>query len=236
MATIETGMEEIQLEPASSGATDQDTSEALLVRRSMEYARTYISEQNLNEEEFKEMLRKCGRIRILATGACGVGKSTLLNGLVGKKIFDANQDNLDPVTTQVTQHEFTEKGVNIIVFDSPGLHDGLHEEERYVQQMVGMIKNHGGLDLILYCKRMDRPVADINEERSIMIALTSGLAKLENSAGRQIGIKIYGKAASSCSRLLTCTKNSLHEAAHMERLRSNLRKGWMSGNRCLKGP
>ena len=68
-------------------------------------------------------------------------------------VFDTG-DELERVTTKVTEYKFQEKGGEIIVFDSPGLHDelGPDMEKKYVQEMLKKIKAHNGIDLILYCK------------------------------------------------------------------------------------
>ena len=138
-----------------------------------------------DRKDWNELIKGASKIRILVTGATGVGKSTLLNGLVGKKFFNTG-DELERVTTQVTEYKFCEKGVDVIVFDSPGLHDGLgpDKEKKYVQEMLKKIKAHNGIDLILYCKQMDATNASVAVEKDIILKLTDGLGKLKDDRGK----------------------------------------------------
>ena len=150
-----------------------------------------------DRKDWDEFIKEANKIRILVTGATGVGKSTLLNGLIGKKFFKTG-DGLERVTDKVTKYSFHEKGVEIIVFDSPGLHDGLgaDKESKYVQEMLKMIKAHGGLDLILYCKQMIATDAEVGVEKDIIQKLTNGLGKLKDDRGRRdcIGKDIWHRS------------------------------------------
>ena len=125
---------------------------------------------NLNDLD--ELRQKEAKIRILVTGANGVGKSTIINGLVGKRIFDTKLDELDHITTHVTEQKCREKGVEIIVFDCPASLD-MDEEE-----LLKLIEVHNGLDLILYCKEMSATDAKIEAEMEIIKKLTACLGKL----------------------------------------------------------
>ena len=150
-----------------------------------------------DQKEWDEFIKEANKIRILVTGASGVGKSTLLNGLIGKKVFKTD-DQLERVTTQVTEHKFQIYGVEIVVFDSPGLHDGAGaaQEKKYVSEMLKKIKAHDGIDLILYCKQMDATDADVAVEKDIIQKLTEGLGKLKDDRGnrKSIGKDIWHRS------------------------------------------
>lgn len=167
----------------SSSTTEQD-----VVHTILEQLQQGIDPKD--RKDWEEFIKEANKIRILVTGASGVGKSTLLNGLIGKEIFKTG-DELDRVTTQVTEYKFqSEYGVEIIVFDSPGLHDGLGaaQEKKYVQEMLKKIKAHDGIDLILYCKQMDVTNASDVVERDIIQKLTEGLGKLKDDRGKRSSI------------------------------------------------
>jgi predicted GTPase len=171
-------------EQTSSGtATERDVVQTILEQL----------QQGLDPKDRKdwdEFIKEANKIRILVTGASGVGKSTLLNALIGKKVFETG-DELDRVTTQVTVHKFqSEYGIEIVVFDSPGLHDGggAAQEKTYVTEMLKKIKAHDGIDLILYCKQMDVTNADVTVEKDIIQKLTEGLGKLKDDRGNKKSI------------------------------------------------
>ena len=167
----------------SSGATERDVVQTIL-----EQLQQGIDPSD--HKDWEEFIKEANKIRILVTGASGVGKSTLLNGLIGDKIFKTG-DELERVTTEVTEHKFqSEHGVEIIVFDSPGLHDGLGtaQEKKYIQEMLKKIKAHDGIDLILYCKRMDTTNASVEVEKDIIQKLTDGLGKLKDDRGKRSSI------------------------------------------------
>jgi small GTP-binding protein len=179
-------------EQTSSGAaTERDVVQTILEQL----------QQGLDPKDRKdwdEFIKEANKIRILVTGASGVGKSTLLNALIGKKVFETG-DELDRVTTQVTVHKFqSEYGVEIVVFDSPGLHDGggAAQEKTYVTEMLKMIKAHDGIDLILYCKQMDVTNASVAVEKDIIQKLTEGLGKLKDDRGnrKSIGKDIWHRS------------------------------------------
>ena len=156
-----------------------------------DYAQRQLSPKE--KKDFEELIKNANRIRILVTGKTGIGKSTLLNGLIGKKVFETGRANLDCVTKNVDEHKHTfhERGVEIIVFDSPGFHDGLDNEKEYVEEMVKKITECGGVDLILYCKRMDTAVADIDKEKMIIKKLQDSIGDLVDDNGKKIGKDIW---------------------------------------------
>ena len=166
-----------------------------------------------DQKDFDEFIKSGNKIRILVTGATGVGKSTLLNGIIGKKIFETGR-RLEPVTKQVKPHPMKVEGVDIIVFDSPGLHDGLGrgKENKYVQEMVKEIKAYDGIDLILYCKQMDSPNVNIEVEKDIIQKLTDGLGQLKDDRGKRgcIGKDIWHRS------LFVLTFANVYERVHAE--------------------
>ena len=86
-------------------------------------------------------------VKIFITGKTGVGKSTLVNGLVGAEVAKEGE-TLDPETAEVTSYVKKINGITVTVWDSPGLQDGTSKEAEYLSDME---KNCKGMDLCVYC-------------------------------------------------------------------------------------
>ena len=67
--------------------------------------------------------------------------------------------------------------VEIIAIDCPGLHDGTSNETVYLQEVYDTIQAHGGVDLHLYCKRMDDTRASAESDADVIRKLTNKLGK-----------------------------------------------------------
>ena len=87
------------------------------------------------------------KVQIFITGKTGVGKSTLINGLVGKKVAKEGE-TLDRETSVVTAHRCNHHSVDVTVWDSPGLQDGTNQEGDYLEDMK---KKCSDVDLSIYC-------------------------------------------------------------------------------------
>ena len=125
--------------------------------------------------DFEEFVGKISKIRIMVAGETGVGKSTILNGLVGETIFDVGRKSKHRVTTKVSTHD--KDGIKIVAIDCPGLHDGTDNEEQYIQEMKDAIAEYDGIDLLLYCKRMDKTSlrANFPSDADVIRKLTDAL-------------------------------------------------------------
>ena len=112
-------------------------------------------------------------VSILVTGRTGTGKSSLINGVVGSDMVK-ERDNLDRET--LIKHSFYSKynRVEITVWDSPGLQDGLDKAEEYIRVMQQ--EGCANSDLVLYCAKMNDSRLR-REDRDAIRKLTIGLGK-----------------------------------------------------------
>lgn len=118
---------------------------------------------------------KSNSVRILVTGKTGTGKSSLVNSVLGKQVAVVGQ-TLNPQTSEVSSFETKIKGIKVIVWDSPGLQDGLENEKLYLEDIKKKCSDK--IDLLLYCIAMDSP-RFFTGSRDIesMVKLTDALGK-----------------------------------------------------------
>ena len=112
---------------------------------------------------------KCGfeSINILLTGKTGVGKSSLINAIVGELLAQEGKC-LGGVTRDVTCHERTVNHIKFKIWDSPGLQDITEEDGEITKRIMQTLKQHcSHLHLLLYCIRMDRDRVEISELQAI---------------------------------------------------------------------
>ena len=99
----------------------------------------------------------------MITGKTGSGKSSLINGLVGKKVSEEG-DDLDRMTAIVEPKELICEGTLVKIWDTPGLQDGTNEEDRYLQEMK---ENCSNCNLYIYCLNMTQTRFEASQIRAI---------------------------------------------------------------------
>ena len=126
------------------------------------------------KEKFFEWFAKNSqkKLNILITGKTGVGKSRLVNGLVGFPVANYNEGQArKDCTSDVTPYRAVIEGIEVRAWDSPGLQDRTCNEEIYLAKLKDNLKD--GFDVMIYCIKMDDP-RFYSEDKKAMRALTKG--------------------------------------------------------------
>ena len=114
-------------------------------------------------------------IEVLIIGEVGVGKSTLVNGLVGTNLTKTG-DSVSAVTKVVDKIKMIKNGIEINIIDTPGLGDLDLEDEDTLQNAI---EKGGKIDLFLFClkitDRLDRQA--IEEMKTISDVLGEDIWK-----------------------------------------------------------
>ena len=102
-------------------------------------------------ENLRKLTWQTREVNILVTGTMGIGKSALVNGLIGEEVA-AEGMSLDQETTEVVRYQVTIQGIQFNIWDSPGIEANTEDE---LQNMVKIAESVPKIDLLLYCIRMD---------------------------------------------------------------------------------
>lgn len=97
-------------------------------------------------------------LKFVVSGKMGVGKSSLINGLIGKNLAKEAQSPLS-VTDEINAYELTiktsdksiDKSVKVEIMDCPGLGDPVNDEEANLSEIS---KHCRDADLLIYCLDM----------------------------------------------------------------------------------
>ena len=112
------------------------------------------------------------KLSFLVTGKTGVGKSRLVNALVGKDVAVEGRQR-DSCTNTTNQHKVTIEGIDVLVWDSPGLLD--HNDTNYLENLKSVYSTHG-LDVVIYCVKMN-DTKFFPEDKMAIRKLTEGFGK-----------------------------------------------------------
>lgn len=152
--------EEIELEDILQGARTVDPN---------------ISIQDLlkfsaNSEELDRIFKNANEFRFLITGQTGVGKSTLINGLIGKEVAEVGDGvEASGVTTEVKPYHKIIDEVDVLVYDSPGLEDGSGNEKKYLDELY---KKCHDAHLFIFAVRLTNRFVPNNPDVLSMVKFT----------------------------------------------------------------
>ena len=99
-------------------------------------------------------------LSVLVCGRTGIGKSTLVNSLIAKRICNVNDPGLEggnfaPGTLDMKVVSKNLNGIVVNVWDSPGLEDGVRDDSAYLDKMEEICgEKMENIDVILYCTDM----------------------------------------------------------------------------------
>lgn len=112
-----------------------------------------IKDETLGKDEKRKLISELSKekvFRIMACGMTGHGKSTLLNGIVGRPIFKPGHGTASETSGVNEYSEFYEHS-SIVVLDTPGFMDTEGKEREYLQEIRAKCKK---VDTLLYCVSM----------------------------------------------------------------------------------
>ena len=106
------------------------------------------------DEDIVDLVQKWGdekrRLVLVTAGRTGVGKSTLINNLLGLKGKEAAMWTARSVTIAVYFYEEEKYGILVCIIDTPGLESGDLTSEQE-QEALARLTSYGKPDLLLYC-------------------------------------------------------------------------------------
>lgn len=90
------------------------------------------------DEEFEKISNKINKPNILVCGATGVGKSSFVNDVFGKRVARVGEGA--PVTRSVKRYE--DKELSVVLYDSEGYEIGKDKQDYFKEEIIGVIDKY----------------------------------------------------------------------------------------------
>ncbi len=104
-------------------------------------------------DKLEAIIKGAKKIQILVIGSTGTGKSTLINGLIGEDLTEVSLGmRTSGVPTEVRPYHRKIEGVDVQIYDSPGLEDGSGLEESYLDTLHATCSD---VDLVVFGVRYE---------------------------------------------------------------------------------